>query len=68
VFAIITPVVLNTMVFTIFLDPFRTTVYANFLFIAFKSTKATQLLGLIYTQALILSIKPKITLHTLSGG
>jgi hypothetical protein len=51
------------MVFTIFLDPFRTTVYAKFLFIAFKSTKATQLLGLIYTQALILSIKPNLTVQ-----
>jgi hypothetical protein len=46
------------MVSAIFLCPFGTTTNTNFLFIAFKSTKAILLLDLNYIGALILSIKP----------
>jgi hypothetical protein len=51
------------VVCSILFGPFRTTIKANFLFIAFKCTKTTSLLALSYTAALILSIKPKNAIY-----
>lgn len=56
--AIVTLVVLYTLISAIFLYPSGTTMNAIFLFITFKFTKNTYLLALIYLVALILSIKP----------